>query len=138
MNYPRYVTPKRIHSFVNNTQRCHFSCLWPEIVIVSQHPRSISKLSTCGTKVRTLLLKVIFNLAVSQIKLGKAFPTFPTCSFFGVACLSNSVLDTFSDTVSGYPRHRENRENGQKNSLSGKTQGIWKFCRNTGKTQGIL
>ena len=42
---------------------------------------------------------------------------------------------------SGYPRHRENRENrenGPKNSLSGKTQGIWKFCQNTGKTKGIL
>ena len=25
-----------------------------------------------------------------------------------------------------------------KKSLSGKTQGIWKFCQNTGKTQGIL
>ena len=23
------------------------------------------------------------------------------------------------------------------NSLSGKTQGIWKICQNTGKTQGI-
>ena len=32
----------------------------------------------------------------------------------------------------GYPLHRENRENGQQNSLSGKTQGIWKFCQNTG------
>ena len=31
----------------------------------------------------------------------------------------------------------ENRENGQKKSLSGKTQGIWKFCQNTVKTQGI-
>ena len=30
----------------------------------------------------------------------------------------------------GYPLHRENREN----DLSGKTQGIWKFCQ----TQGIL
>ena len=43
----------------------------------------------------------------------------------------------------GYPRHRENRENrenGPKNSLSGKTQGIWKFCQKTGnfvKTQWI-
>ena len=46
----------------------------------------------------------------------------------------------------GYPLHRENRENGLKNSLSGKhrefgnfakTQGIWKFCQNTGNTQGI-
>ena len=35
----------------------------------------------------------------------------------------------------GYPLHRENRENGQK--MSGKTQKIWKFCQNTGKTQGI-
>ena len=43
-----------------------------------------------------------------------------------------------AEVVSGYPRHRENRENGQKNSLSGKTQGIWKFCQNTDKTQGIL
>ena len=38
----------------------------------------------------------------------------------------------------GYPLHRENRENGQRNSLSGKAQGIWKFCQNVGKTQGIL
>ena len=40
----------------------------------------------------------------------------------------------------GYPLHRENRENrenGQKNPCHGK-QGIWKFCQNTGKTQGIL
>ena len=40
----------------------------------------------------------------------------------------------------GYPPHRENRENrenGQINSLSGKTQGIWKVCQNTGKTRGI-
>ena len=35
-------------------------------------------------------------------------------------------------TLAGYPRHRENRENGQKKSLSGKTQEIWKFCQNTG------
>ena len=36
----------------------------------------------------------------------------------------------------GYPRHRknrENRENGNKKNLSEKTQGIWKFCQNTGK-----
>ena len=26
----------------------------------------------------------------------------------------------------------------KKDSLSGKTQGIWKFCQSTGKTQGIL
>ena len=30
------------------------------------------------------------------------------------------------------PLRKENRENGQNNSLSGKTQGIWKFCQNTG------
>ena len=46
--------------------------------------------------------------------------------------------------LAGYPRHRGNRENDQRNSLSGKTQGIWKCCQNTefclnaGKTQGIL
>ena len=40
--------------------------------------------------------------------------------------------------LAGYPRHRENRENGKKKSLSWKRQGIWKFCQNTGKTQGIL
>ena len=42
--------------------------------------------------------------------------------------------------VTGYPLHRENRENrenDQRKSLSGKTQGIWKFCQNTGKKQGI-
>ena len=38
----------------------------------------------------------------------------------------------------GYPRHRENRENGPKNSLSGKKRGIWKFCQNTGKTKGFF
>ena len=38
----------------------------------------------------------------------------------------------------GYPRHRENREIDPKNSLSGKTQEIWKFGQNTGKTQEIL
>ena len=31
---------------------------------------------------------------------------------------------------SGYPLHRENRENGP--PKKGKTQGIWKFCQNTG------
>ena len=39
---------------------------------------------------------------------------------------------------SGYLRHMENRENGQKKSLSGKTRRILKFCQNRGKTQGIL
>ena len=34
---------------------------------------------------------------------------------------------------SGCQLHREKRENGKKKkSLSGKTQGIWKFCQNTG------
>ena len=28
-------------------------------------------------------------------------------------------------------------KNGPNNSLSGKTQGIWKFCQNTGKTQEL-
>ena len=47
-------------------------------------------------------------------------------------------LTKFELKMAGYPRHRENRENGPKNSLSGKTQGIWKFCQNTGKTLGIV
>ena len=34
------------------------------------------------------------------------------------------------------PTAQENRENGQK-IPSGKTQGIWKFCQKTGKTQRI-
>ena len=38
----------------------------------------------------------------------------------------------------GYPRHRGNRENGKTKSLSGKTQGIRKFCQNTGKTRGFF
>ena len=33
---------------------------------------------------------------------------------------------------SGSPLHREDWENGQKNSLSGKIQGIQTFCQNTG------
>ena len=40
-------------------------------------------------------------------------------------------------TITGYPLHRENRLMA-KTSLSGKTQGIWNFCQNTGKTPGIL
>ena len=40
--------------------------------------------------------------------------------------------------LTGYPRHRENRENGQKNPCQGKHREFWKFCQNTGKTQGIL
>ena len=35
-------------------------------------------------------------------------------------------------TLAGSPRHRENRENGPKKTMSGKTQGILKFCQNTG------
>ena len=37
----------------------------------------------------------------------------------------------------GHSCHKGNRENDPKNSLSGKTQGIWKVCQNTGKKQGI-
>ena len=33
--------------------------------------------------------------------------------------------------TAGYARHRENRENCQKNSMSGKIQGIWEFCKTT-------
>ena len=46
-----------------------------------------------------------------------------------------SLLNVLS--LTGYPLHRENRENGQKYSLSGKTQGIWKFCQNTEESWGI-
>ena len=35
-------------------------------------------------------------------------------------------------TLAGSLLHRENRENGPKRSLLGKTQGIWKICQNTG------
>ena len=45
--------------------------------------------------------------------------------------------DFYNMYLTGYPLHRENRVNGKKESLSGKTQGIWKFCQNTGKTQGV-
>ena len=47
-------------------------------------------------------------------------------------------------TSSEYPRHRENRENGQKNSVrenAGNLEILSKhreFCLNTGKTRGIL
>ena len=43
----------------------------------------------------------------------------------------------FPALESGYPLHEENSRKWQKKSLSRKTQGIWKFCQNTGKTQGI-
>ena len=43
----------------------------------------------------------------------------------------------FWPEASLHRENRENRENGPKNSVSGKTLGIWKFCQNTGKTQGI-
>ena len=57
-----------------------------------------------------------------------------------ISCFSTheAIFFFFSRFHTGYPRHRENRENDQKKSLSGKTQGIWKCCQNTGKTQGIL
>ena len=47
--------------------------------------------------------------------------------------IKNKVSQKMIVKVAGYPLHRENRENGQKKSLSGKTQGNWKFA----KTQGI-
>ena len=43
----------------------------------------------------------------------------------------NNYLD-IPLALSGYPLHRENRESGRKKSMSGKTQGIWKCCQNTG------
>ena len=50
--------------------------------------------------------------------------------------MSPIILKCFSTAGhlnAGSPQHRENRENGQIHSLSGKTQEIWKFCQNTGK-----
>ena len=38
---------------------------------------------------------------------------------------------------SGYPLHRENRKNGKKDTLSRKTQEIWKFCQNTGNSESV-
>ena len=38
----------------------------------------------------------------------------------------------------GNPLHRENRGNGQKKSMSRKTQGIWKFCQNTENTGNLV
>ena len=37
---------------------------------------------------------------------------------------------------SGYPLHRENRENGNK-KIPVRENGIWKFGQNSGKIQGI-
>ena len=45
---------------------------------------------------------------------------------------SVTIARSMYGLFTGYPLHRVNRENGQKKSLSGKTQGIWKFCQNTG------
>ena len=36
--------------------------------------------------------------------------------------------------LTGSPLHRENREKNKKESLSGKTQGIWRFWQNTGNS----
>ena len=46
--------------------------------------------------------------------------------------MDRKTCTAVSTSIAGYPRHRENRENGKKKSLSGKTQGNWKFCQNTG------
>ena len=45
----------------------------------------------------------------------------------GVGCIKDSKM-LQGMAHAGYPLHRENREK----KLSGKTQGIWKFCQNTG------
>ena len=59
-----------------------------------------------------------------------------------------SILTWSLIIVAGYPRHRENRQNGQKNPCQGKHREFrnsikiqgkhGEFCLNTGKTLGIL
>ena len=44
-------------------------------------------------------------------------------------CGEMCIFLIVENIYSGYPLHRENVI---KDSLSGKTQGIWKFCQNTG------
>ena len=41
-------------------------------------------------------------------------------------------LESRESHQTGSALHREIRESVHKNALSGKTQGIWKFCQNTG------
>ena len=57
--------------------------------------------------------------------------TFTSVFFTSISLDSNNQL-------SGSPLPRENRENGIENSLSGKSQRIWKFCLNTRKTKDVL
>ena len=47
-------------------------------------------------------------------------------------------MEPESYAKAGSPLHRENRKNGQTNSLTGKTQGNWKFGQNTGQKKGTL
>ena len=42
-----------------------------------------------------------------------------------LSLLVHLIVDVLKNHFTGYPLHRENRENGKRNSLSGKTQGIW-------------
>ena len=57
----------------------------------------------------------------------------------GLKVPGSDVPSTWWGNLStGYPRHGENRGDGITNSLSGKTQGVWKVCQNTGETQGSL
>ena len=47
------------------------------------------------------------------------------------------VLRVFLSVVNiRVPTAQGKRENGERHPLSGETQGIWKFCQNTGKSQG--
>ena len=55
--------------------------------------------------------------------------TNPTFMFLNMAGASEGESLPF---IPGYPRHRENRENGQKDSLSGKTQEISIFFPEVG------
>ena len=75
--------------------------------------------------------QMAFFAQVSDPAIGGTYMTLlNTITNFGK---SDSSLSVSMSHVSGYPLHRGNRENGQKHSLTGKTQEIWKFCQNTRK-----
>ena len=57
-----------------------------------------------------------------------------------VSCLSQflSLYEPYGKAVVRVPTAQGNWENGPKKSLSGKTQGTWKFYQNTGKIENLV
>ena len=82
----------------------------------------------------TTLTLYISSLVARSWTMGRPLQMY-FCSVWWHQALEVQPVIMVRQTLS-YPLHRENKENGQQKSLSGKTQGIWKFCKNTGKTQG--